>query len=67
MINICCCMKKNEGKKSMMISQKTCCYCNHVFNSVKEKKKHEKVCLYNMGDNRIGFKNTDIVNKRSIY
>ena len=65
--NLCCCIKKNETESSLIIADKTCPYCNHVFNSIKEKKKHERVCLYNRGDNRSGFKNTDIRNKPSIY
>ena len=67
--NLCCCMEKDETERSLIISGKTCPYCNHVFKSIKEKNKHEKICLYNRGDNRrgTGFKNTDIMNKPSIY
>ena len=55
------CSKKDESQTSLM-NDKKCSFCNFQFKSVKIKKKHEKNCLYNKGENsnELGFKNTDI-------
>lgn len=36
---------------SELISERTCPYCNFVFNSKKQRNKHTKNCLYIKGNN----------------
>jgi hypothetical protein len=61
-----CFSQKNKDpyEQSLLISKKTCPYCNHIFNSKKECKKHIKNCLYNRSYNSNIY---DMQSYQSIY